>query len=97
MALPASELSSVSTDHPSEDAMDEYVMGRMPATGQVQLEEHVLICPSCCASLAETFRFVKGIKSAMREIGGRNGRPPTSHHAEDIYHPPSEGRSQCTR
>jgi hypothetical protein len=59
----------LTSTHPFEDALESYVVGKMPVTDQANLEEHLLICAACCEALEETFGYVEAIKSALRDRG----------------------------
>jgi anti-sigma factor RsiW len=75
MALPTLNLSVSASPskltHRSEDDLESYVMGRMPATDQAHLEGHVLACKACRERLEETSRFIEAFKSALS--GARPG------------------------
>jgi len=82
MALQALEPISV---HLSEDALEEYVMGRIPVTDEAHLECHVLVCATCCEKLEELFCFVEAFKRCMSEAGsGTSLGPRPACHAEDM-------------
>jgi hypothetical protein len=50
--------------HPSEEILEEYVFHRLPEPLAAQVEEHLLICPSCQDAVGETDRFVSALRLA---------------------------------
>lgn len=56
------EISLDSLDHPDEDVMEEYAFGRLNNASGAVLEEHLLICPHCRTTLAETDEFIRLMK-----------------------------------
>jgi hypothetical protein len=70
MTAPALALEAVLVSkHPSEDDLEAYVMGSMPATDQARLEHHVLVCATCCDRLEEAFTFVEALKDVLARLG----------------------------
>jgi len=55
-----------SRSHPSEEILEEYVLLRLPQTLAVQIEEHLLICPSCQDAAGATEQFVSALRAAVR-------------------------------
>ena len=53
--------------HPSEEILEEYVFHRLPDALAAQVEEHLLICPSCQDAITETDRFLSALRLAVKE------------------------------
>jgi hypothetical protein len=62
--------------HPTEEILEEYAFHRLPETITAQVEEHLLICPSCQDALAETDRFVSAFRLAAKKSPA-TGKLPT--------------------
>jgi predicted anti-sigma-YlaC factor YlaD len=54
--------------HLSEEALEEYLMGRLAAEDQIRIEEHVLWCHACCDRLEETFTLVEAFQNAFLDL-----------------------------
>ena len=52
--------------HPTEEILEEYVFDRLPERLVAQVEEHLLVCPSCQNAVAETDRFVSTLRVAAK-------------------------------
>jgi hypothetical protein len=52
--------------HPNEEILEELALHRLPEALAAQVEEHLLICPSCQDAVAETDRFVSALRVAAR-------------------------------
>ena len=52
--------------HPDEETLEQYVLGRLSGGELTVLEEHLLICDTCRASLEQLGSYVEG----MRGVGG---------------------------
>src|ERR1035438_9554963 len=63
MEIPV-EISLVSLDHLDENVLEEYVFGRLSNAKSAVVEEHLLICPHCQTSLAETDEYIRLMKYA---------------------------------
>jgi len=48
--------------HPSEDILEEYVVGRLPEALIEQIEEHLLICHTCQDVVEQTGQFISAMK-----------------------------------
>lgn len=54
--------------HPSEEALERYAMGRVgPGEGE-PLEEHLLVCESCQARLTETDQYILAMRDAAQML-----------------------------
>jgi len=52
--------------HPlSEDALEEYLMGRLSAEDEIRIEEHVLWCHECSDGLEGALIFIEALQSAL--------------------------------
>ncbi len=51
-------------EHATEEALEEYALGRLRGTALTRLEEHILICEECQDRLSELDAFVQGIADA---------------------------------
>lgn len=60
--------------HPSEDALDEYALGRLPEGQAAELEEHLLVCALCQDRLQEADEFIAVMREAARQW--RQAPPP---------------------
>jgi hypothetical protein len=54
--------------HADMDTLEEYVVGRLPDSISESLEEHLLICSRCQASLADVDEYVSLMKHAMTNL-----------------------------
>jgi hypothetical protein len=62
------------TSHPTEEALENYALRRLPEEQIAPLEEHLLVCPSCLAALQETDQVIDWIKasaSSSRALAAR--------------------------
>jgi hypothetical protein len=66
--------------HPYPDDLEEYVFGRMSIADQARIEQHVLVCASCCERLEETFIYIETLKRALydTELGTPSGKAPNA-------------------
>jgi hypothetical protein len=62
-------------EHPSDDALELYSLGRLGEPDLAQLEEHLLICPDCQDRLSETDLYVQTMREAVAEYRRRRPRP----------------------
>lgn len=53
--------------HFSEDAMEEYAMGRFSAEDAAQFDQHLLACPDCRRELKEVQDYIRLMKGAGSE------------------------------
>jgi len=53
-------------NHASEDALEQYAIGKMSEGEVAPVEEHLLVCPHCCERVAWLDDFVESIRSAAR-------------------------------
>jgi anti-sigma factor RsiW len=58
------EISLVFRDHPDEDVLEEYALGRLDDAHEAVLEEHILVCKRCQSALAETDDYIRLMKFA---------------------------------
>jgi hypothetical protein len=52
--------------HPPEEILEEYIFHRLPEVFAAQIEEHLLLCPRCQDTVAETDRLISALKVAAR-------------------------------
>ena len=52
--------------HPTEEILEEFAFDRLPGVLTAQVEEHLLICPGCQDTVAETDSFVGALRAAVR-------------------------------
>jgi len=55
-------------EHPSEDALERFLLHQSPETELETLEAHVLACPSCVARLEMLETQIAATKVALREL-----------------------------
>ena len=55
--------------HPSEEVVERYCLGRLPAAESESFEEHLLICGQCRNRLRESERFVQSMRNALAAAG----------------------------
>lgn len=51
-------------EHATEDALEEYALGRLRGAAVARLEEHLLICEECQNRLSQIDSFVQGMADA---------------------------------
>jgi anti-sigma factor RsiW len=61
------EISLVFPDHPSEEVLEEYSFGRLSGQNLDAVEEHLLVCGACQATLAETEQYIHLVKAATSQ------------------------------
>lgn len=54
-------------NHPSEEVLEEYLFGSLPAHEVENLEEHLLVCHSCIASAEQILAFVQSLRSTLSD------------------------------
>lgn len=54
--------------HPSDHALEQYALGRLPEDELASLEEHLLVCPGCQDRLAETDAFIRAARQAAHNF-----------------------------
>jgi hypothetical protein len=54
----------IDAQHPSEDAIENYLMQRLPSSKSFEVEEHLLICNQCQQAVEEVEDLIGGIKLA---------------------------------
>ena len=54
--------------HPEEDALELYSMGKLSDPGLSVLEEHLLACPECQQRLEETESYVRAMRDAAAKL-----------------------------
>ena len=52
--------------HPAEDVLEQYALGKLSEAEVVPVEEHLLVCPSCCKRLEFLDVFIGSVRSAAR-------------------------------
>jgi hypothetical protein len=60
-----------SGEHASEDRLEEYCLGTVPAEELENVESHLLICPDCRRRLSEAENYVKTVRQAAAEVEAR--------------------------
>ncbi len=68
MTPSTARLETESSLHPCEDDLEAFVMGGMSAPDRARLQAHVRVCSACGEALAESFRYVEAMRSALRDI-----------------------------
>jgi len=53
--------------HLQDEELDEYCLGHLANARCAYLEEHLLLCKTCCARLIETEGFLAAIRRAGRQ------------------------------
>ena len=53
--------------HPTEEILEEYARNHLPEALVAQVEEHLLICPSCQDAVSEIDRFVSAFQAATKQ------------------------------
>jgi anti-sigma factor RsiW len=53
--------------HESEDALEQYALGRLPVSEIERIEEHLFVCESCCERLDETAAFARGMRDVLAD------------------------------
>jgi hypothetical protein len=70
----------MSREHASDDRLEEYCLGRVPAGELDDLDDHLLVCPQCLERLRETEIYVgtmrQAVTAAAREAPARRGAVP---------------------
>jgi hypothetical protein len=61
------EVAKWSEGHPSEDVLEEYVLGRAEENVSARLEEHLLWCEPCRQALQETEAYVRSMRTVLAE------------------------------
>ena len=64
--------------HPNEEVLEEYVRRHLPEVLIVQVEEHLLLCESCQATVQKIDVFVSAMKASGVARGGPAGDPVRS-------------------
>jgi len=62
---------TISTEHPTEDVLEELVFQRLPAHETLRLIEHLLHCEGCREAFQDTLEFVILAKQALRTLQRR--------------------------
>ncbi len=56
------------TQHPSEEILERYALGRVGALEIEPIEEHLLVCPQCQERLSEADQYVLAMRDAARVL-----------------------------
>jgi hypothetical protein len=72
---------NASADHPSNDLLERYAMGKLTEPHLEQVEEHLFVCESCRTRLAEVDAFVSATRAALRQL--REVPLDITHHTDD--------------
>lgn len=54
--------------HIEETTLEQYSMGSLPEEAAAEVEQHLLLCESCCAKVTETDSYVRAMKRAAEEL-----------------------------
>jgi hypothetical protein len=52
--------------HPSDDAIELYALGRLPAESVIPLEGHLLVCEQCQDALQKEDAFAQALLGALK-------------------------------
>jgi hypothetical protein len=55
-------------EHVSEERLEEYCLGSVPATELESVENHLLVCPQCQDRLGETEQYVRTVRQAAAAV-----------------------------
>jgi hypothetical protein len=55
-------------DHVSDDRLEEYCLGTVPAAALEEVESHLLVCASCRQRLAQTEGYVQTVRQAAADV-----------------------------
>jgi anti-sigma factor RsiW len=61
--------------HISEDALENYALGRLPEPDCAPLDEHLLICPPCQARLEQIDEYVRVMQAATAAVAESPSKP----------------------
>jgi hypothetical protein len=64
----------LTTQHPSAEQLEEYVLHRLSGESLDRVEEHLLLCSGCCRELEQVEQFIAAFKQAARRI--ETAKPP---------------------
>ncbi len=67
--------------HAADATLEQYSLGMLSEREAAEVEEHVLICPSCQERLAETDAYVDAMRQAALKLG--TAAPPVWRHRLD--------------
>ena len=56
------------SDHPSEESLERYALGGLPAGETERLEEHLLVCAACQDLLTEVDIYVQAVRDAAIQL-----------------------------
>jgi hypothetical protein len=59
--------------HPAEEVLEEYCLGRVKDPILSRVEEHLLVCPACCARLADLDIYLAVMKAGLAGIEEQAG------------------------
>jgi anti-sigma factor RsiW len=71
---------NTSLDHYSEEAWENYAMGKLSEQDSASLEEHLLVCPACQDLLANVDEYLEIAKAALELLRASplSGPPPVT-------------------
>jgi hypothetical protein len=90
--MPPTALERIRDPHLSEEVLEEYLVGRLPAENEISIVEHVLCCDECCERLEKTFTFIEAFQNAFVDHD-----EPVRENAERIPPRASMGRGGLAR
>jgi anti-sigma factor RsiW len=64
--------------HFDEEAVERYSMGKLSARKTAAIEEHLLICESCCRRVVESDAYVAAIRKAAAKLRKAERKPRRS-------------------
>ncbi len=70
------EMPGETTDHPSEETLELYVMARLPETDEARVEEHLLVCEECRDRVQEAEDYVQAMQTALAELENQPAERP---------------------
>ena len=56
--------------HPSDETLEEYVMGRLSEFQIAAVEEHLLFCGDCQTSCTQIGDYIQEIRAALKAAAG---------------------------
>ena len=57
-----------SQEHPEEDRLEQYSLGRLAGSDLRRLEEHLLLCPKCQDRLTEVDAYVRAMRDGAKRL-----------------------------
>jgi len=54
-----------SNQHPTEEILEQYLLGSLPEPDVEQLEEHLLVCHACVDAAEQLLNFVDSLRTTL--------------------------------